>query len=246
MLTFDLRQCTDYVHRCRWGTRGTCYVCCRRSCLVFVVSKLWWPCRAVIPNLHLHHPWSTTSIWVEHTWMCQSVRPWVGCMYVMTFCVTFWMCQSVRPWVGCMYVTTFCVTFLSVSHHIRMYVHCENRSSIQSLALMRSATIVPIKPAGGAALLKPNKGKTARWDYSVYSDIHAPLSFHVYTTQCATITHTYAHTHEWAHTFIYICIGDTHVRACISHTHTYICTYSVIDSDLTLSEWVCNSVGRFQ
>jgi len=36
-----------------------------------------------------------------------------------------------------MYVTTFCVTFLS--HHVHTYVLCENRSSIQSLALMHSA-----------------------------------------------------------------------------------------------------------
>ena len=42
-------------------------------------------------------------------------------------------------------VTTFRVTFLSVTHHVctyhaHTYVLCENRSSIQSLALMRSAT----------------------------------------------------------------------------------------------------------
>ena len=28
-----------HICMCRWGARGTCYVCCRRSCLVFVVSK---------------------------------------------------------------------------------------------------------------------------------------------------------------------------------------------------------------
>ena len=39
------------------------------------------------------------------------------------------------------YATTFRVTFLSVTHHVRTYVLCENRSSIQSLALMRSAII---------------------------------------------------------------------------------------------------------
>ena len=221
MLTFDLRQCTDYVHRCRWGTRGTCYVCCRRSCLVFVVSKLWWPCRAVIPNLHLHHPWSTASIWVEHTWMCQSVRPWVGCMYVMTFCVTFWMCQSVRPWVGCMYVTTFCVTFLSVSHHIRTYVHCENRSSIQSLALMRSATIVPIKPAGGATLLKPNKGKTARWDYTQTSMPHWVFMYIPLSVQQSLI-HMHIHTNERTRSYTYV----LEIRMCVlvshTHTHTYV------------------------
>jgi len=45
------------------------------------------------------------------------------------------------------YATTFRVTFLSVTHHVRTYVRthartyvlCENRSPIQSLALMRSA-----------------------------------------------------------------------------------------------------------
>ena len=44
-------------------------------------------------------------------------------------------------------VTTFRVTFLSVTHHVRTYVRthirtyvlCQNRSLIQSLALMRSA-----------------------------------------------------------------------------------------------------------
>ena len=44
------------------------------------------------------------------------------------------------------YATTFRVTFLSVTHHvrtcIRTYVLCENRSSIQSLVLMRSAIML--------------------------------------------------------------------------------------------------------
>jgi len=38
------------------------------------------------------------------------------------------------------YVTTFYVTFLSVTHHIRTYILCENISSIQSLTLMSLAT----------------------------------------------------------------------------------------------------------
>jgi len=45
MRIFALRQCADYacasyVGAGRWGVRGTCYVCCRRSCLdlVFVIS----------------------------------------------------------------------------------------------------------------------------------------------------------------------------------------------------------------
>jgi len=38
--------------------------------------------------------------------------------------------------------TTFHVTFLSMTHHVRTYILGENRSLIQSLALMRSAIIL--------------------------------------------------------------------------------------------------------
>jgi len=52
------------------------------------------------------------------------------------------------------YATTFRVTFLSVTHghhvrtyvrtHVRTYILCENRASIQSLALMRSAIVLDV------------------------------------------------------------------------------------------------------
>ena len=71
------------------------------------------------------HPRSTTSIWVGHIWMCQTV--WC------THGLYLW------PWVGHMYVTTFQVTFLSVAYHVCTYVRGENRSLIQSLASMCSA-----------------------------------------------------------------------------------------------------------
>ena len=40
-----------------------CYVSCRfrRSCLVFVVSKPQWPCRTVVPDLHLHRQRTLSS-----------------------------------------------------------------------------------------------------------------------------------------------------------------------------------------
>ena len=69
------------------------------------------------------------SIWVERIWVCQTV--WR----------TYGLYLGARPCLW--YVTTFRVTFQSVTHHVRThvrtYVLCENRSRIQSLALMRSA-----------------------------------------------------------------------------------------------------------
>jgi len=91
--------------------------------LVFAVSKLRWPHRAIIPDLHLHHQ-RTPSAHLSKL----SIH--------VSECVTY----GLYLW----YVTTFHVTFLSVTHHvrthvyIRTYVLCENRSPIQSLALMRS------------------------------------------------------------------------------------------------------------
>ena len=56
------------------------------------------------------------------------------------FCDVYTYGLYLWPWVGCMYVMTFHVTFLSVTHHVctyvRIYVLCENRSSIESLTLM--------------------------------------------------------------------------------------------------------------
>ena len=100
----------------------------RRSCLVFVVFKLRCPHLAIVPDLHLccQRTPSTTSIWVEHIWMCQTV----------------WCTYGLYLW--CNYIP---LTFLSMIQHTRMYVHiiyvlCENRSSIQSLELMHLAMII--------------------------------------------------------------------------------------------------------
>ena len=45
--------CAGEVHvaRVMWFAR---MVCCRRSCLLFVVSKLRWRHHAIVPDLHLH------------------------------------------------------------------------------------------------------------------------------------------------------------------------------------------------
>jgi len=132
---FASRQCTDYV-RTSFMYAGAGEVCMARVTFtvgparekLFVVSKPQWHPRTVVPDLHLHRQSCRprSSIWVEHIRMCQSV----------------WRTYGLYQW----YVTTFRVTFLSVTHHVRThvctYVPCENRSWIQSLALMRSA----IKP----------------------------------------------------------------------------------------------------
>ena len=78
--------------------------------------------RVVIPDLHLHHQRTPSSAHVSK----QSISE----------CVTY----TQYLW----YVTTFRVTFLSVTHHICMDVLCENRSSIQSPALMCSAILTKI------------------------------------------------------------------------------------------------------
>ena len=124
------RLCADYACASYAGAgeaRVARYVCCRRSCLVFVASKQWWPRCTVVPDLRLHqkrmprHPRSTTSIWVK-----QTVK--------RTYGLHLW------------YVSTFHVTFPSVTHHVGTYVLCENRSLIQSLVLMCSAiTCVTVK-----------------------------------------------------------------------------------------------------
>ena len=63
-LTLVHRLCwTRSICGCRWGAHGICYVCCRRSCLVFVVFKPRWPHRATsisIAKEH-RHPWSISE-----------------------------------------------------------------------------------------------------------------------------------------------------------------------------------------
>ena len=93
------------------------------SCLVFVVSKPRWPHCAVIPNLHLHRQRVLSSEHLSESSISECVR----------------LCDAHNYGLYLWYVMTFPVTFLSVTHHICTYILRENRSSIQSLALMCSA-----------------------------------------------------------------------------------------------------------
>jgi len=75
MRIFASHQCTDYARASYVGAgearvARVTFAVGEASCLVFVVSKPRWPHCAVIPDLHLHRPWST---WVEPIWMCQTV-----------------------------------------------------------------------------------------------------------------------------------------------------------------------------
>jgi len=84
--------------------------------LVFVVFKPRWPRCAVVPD----------SISITKDLSELSVSE---CDAHMAYTYAYGM-------------TTFHLTFLSVTHHIRTYVLCETRSSIQSLALMCSAIMI--------------------------------------------------------------------------------------------------------
>ena len=101
-----------------WHVRVTFAEC--RSCSVFVVSKLRWP-RSIVKERCRPRSISESSV-SECVRLCDAHIPAMayGRLYL---------------W----YVTTFCVTY--VRTHVRKYVPCENRPSIQSLALMRSAII---------------------------------------------------------------------------------------------------------
>jgi len=139
MRIFASRQCAAYA-RSPYAGAGEARVArlvmfavgsLEASCLVFVVSKPRWP---RVPDLHLHRQKTPSSaIYLSRAYLNVSD------------CVThIWPVPRPCLW----YVSTFRVTFLSVTHHIRTYVRthvrthvlCENRSSIQSLALMRSPT----------------------------------------------------------------------------------------------------------
>ena len=96
---------------CRWGACGTCCVCCRT---LFGVCEM--SCLVPKNSNQPHLPESNISE-----------------------CVRLCDVHMAYTWVGHMYVTTFRMTFLSMTHHVRTYILCENRSLIQSLALMRSA-----------------------------------------------------------------------------------------------------------
>ena len=98
----------------------------RRSCLVLVVSEPQWPHHAVVPSLHLHCQRTLSSAHLFESSISECVR----------------LCDAHDYSLYHMVLTLFHMTFLSLTHHVRMsYVLSENRSSIQSLALMHSATI---------------------------------------------------------------------------------------------------------
>ena len=129
MRIFASRQCTDYV-RASYAGAGEARMarvtfCCRpigdASCLVFVVSKPRWPRCAVVPDLHLHRQRTASSaIYLSRAYLNVSD------------CVThIWpipmVCNNIPR-------------DIPERDPPHTYVLCENRSSIQSLALMRSAT----------------------------------------------------------------------------------------------------------
>jgi len=126
------RLCEHIICGCKWGTHGTCYVCCRprRSCLVFVVSKPQWPAA----------PSSPTSISIVKE--CCYPYIYLSRAYLnMSDCVThIWpipmVCNDIRR---------------DIPKHdppptyVRTYILCENRSLIQSLALMCLAITMVIQ-----------------------------------------------------------------------------------------------------
>ena len=135
MCIFASHQCTDYV------CASYMYAGAGEARMTHVAFAAWeavYSIQATMAPLR-RRPWplsqspkkslSAINIWVERIWVCQTV----------------WRTYGLYLW----YVTTFRVTFLSVTHqvrtyvctHVRTYVLCENGSSIQSLALMRSAII---------------------------------------------------------------------------------------------------------
>jgi len=122
-----------------------------------------------------------------------------------------------------MYVMTFCVTFLSVSHHIRMYVHFENRSSIQSLVLMCSANLLEVLHCWGPTRAKQPDGIILRHP--------CPIEFScIYHSVC--INHSYICTYTQMHAHVHIHMYWRYACVYLYLTLTYICTYSVTDSDL--------------
>ena len=95
-------------------------VCCTwvvwcRSCLVFVpvVSKPQWPRRAVVLDLHLHRQRTLSSV-IDYIYVSRAYLN-----------VLDWGNDIPR--------------YIPERDPTRTYVLCENRSSIQSLTLMRSA-----------------------------------------------------------------------------------------------------------
>jgi len=118
--------CVCVICRCRWGTRGTCYVCCR-SCLECEKSCLVWErnCSSISIAKERRHLQSSN---LSESSISECVRL---CDVHMAY--TYGPGQ-----VTCMY-WHFMWHFLSVTHRRCTYVLCENRSLIQCLALMHLA-----------------------------------------------------------------------------------------------------------
>ena len=92
---------------------------------LFVVSKLLWPRHAVVPDFHLHHQRSRRPRLIYLSRVYLNVSDCVMHIWRITM-----VCNGIpREIPECDPPRTY----------VRTYVLCENRSSIQSLALMRSA-----------------------------------------------------------------------------------------------------------
>ena len=92
-------HCTDtrIICRCRWGTWGTCCVCCRRSCLVCGKSCLVPKNVVIRDQLHLSESSIPGCVRMYDTQMAYTYGP--GRMYVMPFCVTFLsVTQKEKKW----------------------------------------------------------------------------------------------------------------------------------------------------
>ena len=94
---------------------------------MLVVSKLRWPRRTIVPNLHLHRQRMLSSTHLSESSISECVR----------------LCDAHG-----LYLAMVCNNILRdipergpPRTYVRTYILCENRSLIQSLALMYSAII---------------------------------------------------------------------------------------------------------
>jgi len=117
----ECRLCTHVLCGCRWGACGMCYVCCIGEavwCWLYSSHDAPLCCHPQLPSPSPKNAVVSTSIWVE-----------------LSECVTY----------GLYLVPMVCNDISrDIAEYVHTYVHtyilCENRSSIQSLMLMRSAT----------------------------------------------------------------------------------------------------------
>ena len=93
----------------------------------YAVSKPQWPRRVVIPEFHLHRQKTPASA-VNYTYLSRAY------LDVSDGVTHIW---PIPRALDRAYVWTFRRTFLSMTHHVRTYVVGEDKSSIQSLMLMR-------------------------------------------------------------------------------------------------------------